>query len=148
MLEIHIWRSHSIVLNTFRFTETHIGIGSEMKLSSKNTVPLSANSSSCQQPVDATSGLVYQASNCNSRNGLLLKIASCSGGHNAFDMFVSTDIPPTTTNYLYKTTLSKKSNGYFELKLTQNMFQMPPPGSSIQCIIGVRPAVSKYLYDC
>ena len=119
-----------------------------MKLSSKNTVALSANSSSCQQPVDPTTGLVYQASNCNSRNGLLLKIAVCGGGHNAYEVFVNTDLPPTTTNYLYKTTLSKKRNGYFELKLAKNMFKMPPAGSSIQCIIGVRPAVSKYLCHC
>ncbi len=130
------------------FPENQVGIGSELKMSTENTVAMTANSSSCQQPVDATTGLVYQASNCNSRNGLLLKIALCGGGHNAYEVFVNTALPPTTTIYLYKTTLSKKRNGYFQLKLTKSMFEMPPPGSSTQCIIGVRPAVSEYHSLC
>ena len=120
------------------------GTGSELKLGTENTIPMSANSSSCLQPVDATTGLVYQELNCNSRDGILLKIALCGGGHTAYEVFVNTDLPPTTTNYLYNATLRKKTNGYFQLKLTKDMFTMPPPGSSIKCIIGVRPAVSEY----
>ena len=114
-----------------------------MKLGTKNTVSLSANSSSCEQPTDNKTGLMYQEVKCNSRNGLLLKIALCADQGDNFEVFVNTGSPPTVDSYLYKAKLTQKINGYFKLKLSRKSFQMPAPGSNTKCIIGIRPVPSR-----
>ncbi len=107
-------------------------------------MPMSANSSSCKQPKDNTTGLIYQEIICDSKNGLLLKIALCTDHGDNFEVFVKTGSPPTVDSYLYKTKLTRKTNGYFKLKLSKKSFQMPPPGSNTKCIVGIRPEPSRY----
>ncbi len=107
---------------------------------------MSADSSSCEQPTDNTTGLMYQEVECNSRNGLLLKIALCADQGDNYEVFVNTGSPPTVDSYLYKTKLTQKTNGYFKLILSKNSFQMPHPGTKTKCIIGITPKPSKYFY--
>ena len=104
---------------------------------------MTANSSSCEQPLDNTTGLMYQQVECNSRNGLLVKIALCVDLGENYEVFVNTGTPPTVTSYLYKALLTEKTNGYFQVKLHKDLFQMPAPGSNTKCIIGIRPEPSK-----
>ena len=101
---------------------------------------MSANSSSCTQSADDTTGLVYQKVQCNPKNGILLKIALCQEGDEEYEVYLSTtDVPPTTENYQNKTVLKEKRNGHFELVMTV------PSGSGTKCIIGVRPVTGKCL---
>ncbi len=136
---------HICNISTY-FAGEETGIGSLVKIGTRNTVAMSANSSSCEQPTDNTTGLLYQEVECNSRNGLLLKIALCTDNGDNYEVFVNTGSPPTVKSYLYKTKLTKKSNGYFKLILSRNSFQMPRPGSKTKCIIGIRPVPSKHSF--
>ncbi len=114
-----------------------------VKVGTRNTVEMSANSSSCEQPTDNTTGLMYQEVECNSRNGLLLKIALCVDEGVNFEAFVDIGARPTVDSHLFRTRLTQKTNGYYKLLLSKKSFQMPPPGSKTKCIIGIRPEPSK-----
>ena len=87
---------------------------------------------------------MYQEVECNSRNGLLLKIALCVDQGDNYEVFVGTGEPPTVDSYLYTRKLTQKTNGYFKLILSAKSFQMPQPGSKTKCIIGIRPEPSKF----
>ncbi len=128
----------------FQFiTGQSTGIGSRIKIGTKNKVKMTANSSSCAQPTDNTTGLMYQEAECNSRNGLILKIALCDNGAAAYEVFVKTGSPPTIDSYGYKKVLSQKRDGYFLLMLNKNSFRMPAPGTRTKCIVGIRPLAGK-----
>ena len=118
-----------------------------MKLGTRNTVEMSANSSSCEQPIDNTTGLMYQEVKCNSRNGLLLKIALCADEGDNFEVFVKAGSPPTVDSHQFHTNLTQKTNGIFQLMLSRKSFKMPAPGSKTKCIIGIRPEPSKITFS-
>ncbi len=121
-----------------------------MTLGTKNTVVMSSNSSNCSQPVDSTTGLVYQQAACNDKNGVLLKIALCDPNHSGFEVFIGSGVtPPTTQQYLHKMLLTEKDrDGAFSLLLSKKDFEMPSEDLEQQCTIGVRPFTGKISFCC
>ncbi len=124
-----------------------MGAGSNVTLGTKNTVPMSANTSSCPQTRDNTTGLVYQQAPCNNKNALLVTLALCIPDDFAYELFVTTgEIPPTPESYVYKTVLTndQKRDGVFSLSLSNKDFAMPARGSGIKCNLGVRPYTGEF----
>ena len=119
-----------------------MGAGSNVTLGTKNTVPMTANTSSCPQTRDNTTGLVYQQAPCNNKNALLVTIALCILDDFTYELFTSIgDVPPTPQSYVYKTLLSsdKKRDGVFQLSLSNKDFEMPSKESGLKCNVGIRP---------
>ncbi len=128
------------------FSGQSTGTGSKLKIGTKNTISLSANSSVCEQSTDESTGLIYQQADCNSQNGLLLKIALCSDNNEHYEVFINIGSPPTTKEHVKRTVLTKDmfmAGGYYKLMFDKDSFEMPPPGSKTKCIIGVRQIPSK-----
>ena len=126
-----------------------IGAGSNVTLGTKNTVPMSANTSSCPQIRDNTTGLVYQQSPCNNKNALLVTLALCIPDDLTYELYATIgEIPPTPQSYVYKAVLTSdlKRDGTFQLSLSNKDFEMPARGSGIMCNIGVRPFTGKSRY--
>ena len=119
-----------------------------MELLLANYENMTANTSSCKQPVDDTSGLIYQAADCNADNGLLLMIALCNDDETAsFEVYVNIEEPPTTSNYIKKNVLTpdmRNKDGFYVVKYHKKILEMPPSGGERICIIGVRTAPGKY----
>ncbi len=101
---------------------------------------MSSNSSNCSQPIDNTTGLVYQQAACNDKNGVLLKIALCDPTHPAFEVFIGSGVvPPTPQQFLHKVMMTEKDrDGAFSLLLSKKDFEMPSEDLGQQCTIGVR----------
>ena len=105
----------------------------------------------CEQSTDDSTGLIYQQADCNSQNGLLLKIALCSDNNEQYEVFINIGSPPTPEEHLKKVVLTKDmlmAGGYYKLKFDKDSFEMPPPGSKTKCIIGVRQIASKCQNNC
>ncbi len=116
------------------------GYGSLVTLGTQNTVEMFTNSLHCSQPIDNSTGLVYQKATFNNKNGILIKIALCDQNHSGFEVYIGTDeTPPTTEKYLHKVLLTEKDrDGSFSLVLSNDDFTMPVKDQQAQCTIGVR----------
>ncbi len=110
---------------------------------------MSANTSSCPQTRDNTTGLVYQQAPCNNKNALLVTVALCIPDDFSYELFVTIgEIPPTAQSYVYKKVLTsdKKKDGVFQLSLSNKDFEMPAMGSGVKCNLGVRPYTGEFQY--
>ncbi len=107
---------------------------------------MTANTSSCPQTRDNTTGLVYQQAPCNNKNALLITIALCIPDDFAYELFATVgDVPPTPQSFVFKKVLTsdKKRDGVFQLSLSNKDFKMPSSGSGLKCNVGIRPYTGK-----
>ncbi len=145
---LHFIINKRLISQLTLFVGGETGSGSVVTLGTKNAVSMSGsdgNSTNCSQPVDSSTGFVYQKAACNNKNGILLKIALCDPNHLGFEVYIGTDdIKPTAEKYIHKALLTEKDrDGSFSLLLSNDDFIMPVKDLQAQCTVGVRPIHSK-----
>ena len=141
---------HLVALCIFHLGE-ETGSGSVVTLGTKNAVSMSGsdgNSTNCSQPMDSSTGFVYQKAACNNKNGILIKIALCDPNHSGFEVYIGTDdTRPTPEKYNHKALLTEKDrDGSFSLLLSNDDFAMPLKDLEAQCTVGVKSIHSKLLF--